>query len=281
MQEKELKAYSDRLASLSDEEIDLAFAAIALAAPKYPQRSLERYGHHIKKIYEDVGLRHADLLEAGAEDNLATRIATLKHIIHDKYEYLGDKETYDSLQNANMIEVIERRKGLPVAISILYLAASHAQGWEAEGLNFPAHFVIRMTKDSERMIIDPFNDMAILDAAGLRHLVKTFIGGAAELSADYYESVSKIDVLIRLQNNLKLRLISIEDYEEALAVVEQMQKVAPKEKRFLLDQGVLLAKLNEKQRAIDALEAYLEGDLTYHDKHDVETFIAELYRSLK
>ncbi|MAS86479.1 MAG: hypothetical protein CMH30_00670 [Micavibrio sp.] len=281
MQEKDLRAYSATLASLPDEEIDLAFAAISLAAPKYPQRVLERYGHHIKKIYDDVGMRHAELLKAGAEDDLATRVAALKHIIHDKYEYVGDKETYDSLQNANMIEVIERRKGLPVAISILYLAASHAQGWSAEGLNFPAHFVIRMTKNAERMIIDPFNDMDILDAAGLRHLVKTFIGGEAELSANYYESVSRIDVLIRLQNNLKLRLISIEDYAEALAVVEQMQKVAPREKRFLLDQGVLFAKLDEKRRAIEALESYLEGDINHHDKHDVEAFIAELYRSLK
>ena len=71
----------------------------------------------------------------------------LAEVIARSYAYRGDGESYDDLQNADLVRVIERRKGLPVALSILYLHVARAQGWDAEGLAFPAHFLIRVGID--------------------------------------------------------------------------------------------------------------------------------------
>lgn len=273
-------AYLNYVAEAKQGEFDVAMAAVALAARDYPGRLLERYINHIKLLHDEVAIRHTELIMAGAMDDVDARIAALKYVIYEKHGYRGDKESYDSLQNANMVEVIERRKGLPVAISILYLSCAHANGWEAEGLNFPAHFIIRMELDGDRRIIDPFNDVKVLQAPDLRQLVKTFLGDKAELSASFYESVSDKDVLIRLQNNLKLRLIEMEAYEEALDIIRQMSVIAPYETRFSLDEGVLLAKLGQKHAAIDKLESYLKSGVSWQEKRDIEAFLFELRTSL-
>ena len=65
-------------------------------------------------------------------------------ILAERHRLLGDDQTYDDLENANLISVIDRRRGLPVALSILYIHAARRQGWPVEGSNFPGHFLIRL-----------------------------------------------------------------------------------------------------------------------------------------
>lgn len=272
--------YIDALAHMAESDIDVAEAAIAIAARGYQGRSLERYIHHIKLMHEQVAARHKELLDAGAIDNVDTRIAALKHVLRDVHDYRGDLEGVDSIVNANMVEVIDNRKGLPVALGILYLSCAHANGWEAEGLNFPGHFILRLAMGGERQIIDPFNDLRKLEAADLRKLAKDYLGDDAELSTEFYTPMTRRDVLIRLQNNIKLRLIEVEDYEEALKIVTEMERVAPEETRLWLDAGVLLAKIGHRQAAIDKLEKYVSTDISWQEKQDIEQFLYELRASL-
>ena len=98
-----------------------------------------------------------------ASGDLAGRARALNEIILLKYGYCGDELTYDDLQNANLMRVIDRRKGLPVVLGILFIDAARAQGWEAAGLAFPGHFLIRLAERAERLILDPFHG-----GAGLR-----------------------------------------------------------------------------------------------------------------
>src|SRR3546814_18868046 len=83
------------------------------------------------------------------------------------------------MSNADMMRVIDRRRGLPVALGILYLHGARAQGWPICGLNFPGHFLLRLDLGAERTIIDPFHGGETRDAAALRALLKTMAGEAA------------------------------------------------------------------------------------------------------
>ena len=138
-------------------------------------------------------------------------------MIASAYGYRGDSETYDDLQNADLARVIERRKGLPVALSILYLHVARAQGWEAEGLAFPGHFLIRVEIDGARHVLDPFND-GLVRAAELRALLQRVLGPQAELSPEHFDPVPDRDVLLRLENNVRLRLAKREDWAGAVAL---------------------------------------------------------------
>lgn len=275
------EAYLDTLGQERDEDIDLGHAALALAAVDHPGVSLDRYIHHLKKLETDVGERYQSLLSSGAQDDAATRLAALKHILADQEGYAGDEEDYDNLDNADLIRVIDRRRGMPITLSILYIHAGRAQGWDVRGLNMPGHFVCRIEQDGKRLIFDPFHRAALLQAPDLRALLKKTHGEKAELSAAFYEPASPRDILIRLNNNLKLRLIEGEDYQAALKIVERMRRIAPQEYRLLLDAGVLYARVGQNLAAARALEGYIDRAPNSRDRQEAALLLNQIRELLK
>src|SRR5258708_6442305 len=149
------------LAAQTSPVLPIAEAALALASFDRPRVGLARYRQHLAAIAHDVG-RHSGAvglqptaLSRGGD--LAARAQALNEIILLKHGYSGDELTYDDLQNANLMRVVDRRKGLPVALGILYLHTARAQGWESVGLAFPGHFLVRLGDGAERLILDPFH----------------------------------------------------------------------------------------------------------------------------
>jgi regulator of sirC expression with transglutaminase-like and TPR domain len=259
-----------------DAEINLFTLALAFAASSHEGISVDKYFSHAAKIAKDVGTRHKALLDAGADDDVAARLAALKHILHDREGYVGDSETYDDLQNADLMRVIDRRKGLPISLCILYINAGRMNGWQIDGLNFPGHFLARIEYKGTRLIFDPFTGCEVMEAPELRQLLKKVRGANAELSADYYKPCSNRDTLIRLENNVKLRLIDAEDYEGALEVIDMMRLFDPNEYRLLLDAGVLYAKTGQRKAASDVLEKYIVITPNPQDKRDAEAILRQI-----
>ena len=258
-----------------DAEIDVAEAALLLAALERPQLSLERYRHHLSLLSRDI----TELAQRqGAADSLAARIAVLNAVLVERYGYRGDSETYEDLHNANLMRVIDRRRGLPVALGILYLHGARAQGWQICGLNFPGHFLLRLDLGAERAIIDPFHGGEPRDAAALRALLKAMAGADAELRPEHTQPMGCRDVLLRLQNNIKLRLVKEERSADALAVLESMLMIAPERAGLWREAGILHSHLDNMRAAILAFEHYLElaapGESGRQD-------IAELLRQLR
>src|SRR5438105_260270 len=210
-----------RLGASGERILPIAEAALALASFERPRVGPARYREHLRLLARDVG-RHA-----GAAGDLGERARALNEVILLKYGYSGDELTYDDLQNANLMRVVDRRKGLPVALGILYMHAGRAQGWDTVGLAFPGHFLVRLADGPERLILDPFHGGQVCGAAELRVLLKAAAGQDSELAPEYYSPVSDRDVLLRLQNNLKARLLQAQRHERAVAVVETMLMLAP------------------------------------------------------
>lgn len=272
-EDKDLILRLRQAGDLSDDELDLAELALLFSERTHPGISTERYFNHIRKLGEEVGWRYSDLIGAGAPEMPETRLAALKHVLADQYGYTGDDENFDDIQNADLIDVIERRKGMPITLSILYILAAKAQGWDVAGLNLPGHFVVRLEMDGNRLIFDPFNRCDVLNAPELRQLLKKTMGPDAELSASYYEPVTVRQILIRLQNNVKIRLIEGEDYEGALRAVETMRAIDPQEYRLLLDEGVLCARTGRAGGAIEALEEYIKLAPNDRDRYDAQVLL--------
>ena len=204
--------------------------------------------------------QHVAAMSAGVADLVRRRGATpesLAEVIAQSYAYRGDSETYDDLQNADLARVIERRKGLPVALSILYLHVARAQGWEAEGLAFPGHFLIRVGMDGARHVIDPFHDGCVRDASDLRELLRQVLGPTAELNPAHFDPVSDRDVLLRLENNVRLRLAKREDWAGAAQSLDRMLAIAPDRPELLFEAGQLNAQLDKRRAAIKAFERFL------------------------
>ncbi|MAE51284.1 MAG: hypothetical protein CMH27_05710 [Micavibrio sp.] len=276
--------YLEAIGHLPDQEIDIAPSAICLAAVsggQYKGRNFDRYFHHLKVIAEEVGQRYESLMEAGADDTPETQIAALKHVLADKFGYCGDEDDYDNLRNADLIAVIDRARGMPIALSILYIHAGRAQGWDVEGINFPGHFMVRIERAGRRVILDPFNGCDLVEAPGLRAMLKNAAGPNAELSSDYFEPCSNRDILIRLQNNIKLRQIEGSDYLGALETIKVMRLIAPQEFRLLLDAGVLYSKTGQMPKAEEALVRYIDQATNPQDRHDAAMLLEQVRAEMR
>ena len=259
-----------------DAELNLFTLALAFAAPSHEGISTDKYFSHATKVSKDVGERYIALLNAGADDDAATRLAALKHILHDREGYVGDTDNYDDLQNADLMRVIDRRKGLPISLCILYIHAGRENGWQVDGLNFPGHFLARIEYKGQRLIFDPFTGCEVMEAPELRSLLKRVRGDKAELSADFYKPCTNRETLIRLENNLKLRLIDAEDYDAAIEIIEMMRLLDPNEYRLLLDAGVLYAKTGRNKAALDVLEKYITLAPNPQDRRDAEAILRQI-----
>lgn len=231
--------------------LPIAEAALALASFDRPRVALTRYRQHLAGLGRDVG-RHP-----GAGGDLDDRVRAVNEIVLLKYGYSGDELTYDDLQNANLMRVVDRRKGLPVAIGILYLHAARSQGWDAAGLAFPGHFLIRLADGADRVIVDPFHGGVTCGAAQLRELLKATAGPEVELTPEHYAPVNDRDVLLRLQNNLKSRLLQAGRYEQALHTVETMLMLAPDLAELWREAGLLNARIGNMRASVGALEEFV------------------------
>jgi regulator of sirC expression with transglutaminase-like and TPR domain len=231
--------------------LPIAEAALALASFERPRVGPKRYREHLQLLARDVGGH------PGAASDLPARAQALNEIILLKHGYSGDELTYDDLQNANLMRVVDRRKGLPVALGILYMHVGRAQGWDTVGLAFPGHFLIRLADGAERLILDPFHGGQVCGAAQLRELLKATMGQDSELQPEHYMPVSDRDVLLRLQNNLKARLIQAQRYEQVATVIETMLMLAPELPELWRESGMLHTQLGNMRSAAAALEQFV------------------------
>ncbi len=266
--------------SVADEEIDLAEAALALGLIFLPGVHVDRCRQHLRKISEQLREECRVASQSGAADDLVLRVKALRKIMHEDNGYDGDEKNYDDIQNVNFIRVIERRKGLPISLGILYIFLARGMGWVCEGLSFPGHFLVRLEAGGDRVILDPFKRGREMDAAALRDLLKSIVGKKAELSHNYYDAVSNRDILVRLVNNLKKRLIDAEDYAEAIRAADAIGAFSPDEYRIYLDKGVLYAKLGKGAEAIEALETYISRTPFAREKQQAHLLLQQIKSAL-
>ena len=254
-----------------DEDIDLAEAALALAALDHPDVSLQRYRDHLSLLAEQVGE-----LNPPDADTLEGRVTALQDVLVGRHGYEGDTLTYDDIQNANMMQVIDRKKGLPVALGILFIQTARAQGWAISGLNFPGHFLVRLEYAGERIILDPFNQGQSRSVMELRDLLKVAAGADAELTPEYYATVGNRDILLRLQNNLKLRFMKADRVDKAAEILDGMLLFAPEEAMLWREAGLLNAHIGNLNAAVGALETFMTLGVNDLLRHQTALLIQQL-----
>ena len=235
-----------RYGRAADSDIDLAAAALALAALTRPETPFAPYRAHLEDLTAGAA--------TSADRDLTARVELLNALLFGQHGYAGDRETYNDLRNANLMSVIDRRRGLPIALGILYIHAARARGWSIEGVNFPGHFLLRLRDGPAAVIVDPFNGGAICETEDLRALVKAMEGADAELRPEHCATASNRQMLLRLQNNIKLRQLRDGKPVDAAETVERMLLIAPDDASLWHEAGVLHGRVGNLRAAVSALE---------------------------
>ncbi|MDF1721262.1 MAG: transglutaminase-like domain-containing protein [Minwuia sp.] len=228
--------------ALSDADLDVAAVALALSIADHPERDPEPYRRHLAEL-------------AATPPVAAPSARWLSERLAGGFDYRGDGQTYDDMRNADMMAVINRRRGLPVALGILYIHVARAQGWTISGLNFPGHFLLRLTVAEGVEIIDPFNAGKTRDIPDLQALLQRLTGREdAKLEAQHMVTVPVRHVLMRLQNNIRIRAEQARDMARAAEILRRISLFAPKEPGVWLDRADLAARSGNLMAAQDILD---------------------------
>lgn len=229
------------LGCLDDEEIRLDLAALELAASD--------------RVRHDLGGPHLllDGLTARLPGHIrgaAARADALAALLAQAEGFSGDSDDYDNPRNADFISVLERRRGLPIALAILYISVARRHGWTAQALGLPGHVLVAVGNDAERVLIDPFHNGRIVDpkSAAARS------NGAALLN--------NRETLIRLVMNQASRASRDGDEGRTLTLYRRLTLVAPGLPNLWWERARLEQKAGDKEAARRSLAAMRE---TTHD----------------
>jgi regulator of sirC expression with transglutaminase-like and TPR domain len=259
-----------------ENEFDIASAALHLAALSRTRPDLAPFETHLAQLGQEL----SETFAKSVDESLTAAAQALTNVLVILNDYRGDDQTYDDLQNADLMNVIERRRGLPVALGILYIHSARSQGWHAHGLNFPGHFLVALEKNSERAIIDPFHEGVSRTPNELRELLKLVAGPDAELSAEMFAPASDRAVLLRLQSNIRLRLVQMRRFEKAVKVVESMLLFAPGQSEIWRDLGMLNAQLGNLSAAIKAFESSIKHENIGSRRQETTALLQALQRRM-
>jgi regulator of sirC expression with transglutaminase-like and TPR domain len=262
------------IGACDDAELDLIDAALVLASLDMRNADLESAHAHVDAMTADVLL-----LARGAQEP-HERASLLAAVIHSRYGYTGDRETYDDAANANMLQVIERRRGLPVALAILYLGIAHRLGWEAAGLNLPGHFIIRIGDADNHVLQDPFDGGATLTTEEVPLKLAPLGLTRDQLRPAMFNPLPMRAVLVRLLNNLAARAEAAKDLRRALELHERMTIMAPHFTGLWWEKARLeraMGRLSAARASLtNMLETTRDSELTQH----IHKAITALARSL-
>ena len=271
---EELRAILRQAGAAPDDAVELAETALALAAIDRPRVPLGWYRGHLAQLVREV--RDEATGPGNRDRGVEGAAAALHGVIAGRHGYQGDTVTYEDMQNANLMRVIDRRKGLPVALGIIYIHVARAQGWGMAGLNFPGHFLVRLEIGGQRAILDPFHAGMARKPSELRDLLKAIAGNDAELRPEHYAPVNDRDILLRLQNNIKLRHLRSQRVDHAIEVVNAMLMIAPGDPMLWREAGLMHAQLGNLNTAVEALERYLACGTSDVLRHETAVLVQRL-----
>jgi regulator of sirC expression with transglutaminase-like and TPR domain len=206
------------LGLVEDGEIELDRAALELAALDHPETDLAGYLDLLDQISERL---HA---WPGAAHGPAEQAERLAEVLANDFGFEGDRQTYDDPANADLIRVIDRRRGLPIALSILYVAQARRLGWNAHALNTPSHVLVAIGS-SQPLVIDPFNSGAVVRPEQLAGHVRAALGRAAK--PENVAPMTNRAALVRLLMNQTTRAEQAGLTERALTLLQRITVVAP------------------------------------------------------
>ncbi len=279
-------AGADRFGELLADEKDrysLAEACLLIAQDAYPGLDVPKYLGEIERM----AARLRGRLPPGADAE--EKVIALNQFLFDDLGFSGNVDDYYDPRNSYLHEVIERRRGIPISLSILYMEIGRKIGLPLEGVSFPGHFLVRLALRGNTLILDPFSGGEPLSEHDLRKLLRRVIAGsgraglrsagdvASELPLDQFlEPAGHRQVLARMLRNLKNIYREKDQPQRLLEVINRMLVVTPEAYVELRDRGLVYQKLEAFRAALKDLNDYLEREPEALDADEIRARVVEL-----
>ena len=266
------------LLARDEAEIDLARACLMIAEDAYPGLDVDGYLGEIERLA--ARLRGRLPPGEGAEG----RVLALNGFLFDELGYSGNADHYYDPRNSYLNEVLDRRTGIPITLSILYLELGWRVGLALEGVSFPGHFLVRLRLRGAMLVLDPFSGGEGQSETDLRQRLQRVIpeGAAGGVPVEtlpldpFLEPAGKRQILARLLRNLKGIYRESGKPERLLEVLNRMLVVAPEAHSELRERGLLYQRMECYRAALKDLQDYSALEPEAPDIDDVRAKVLEL-----
>jgi regulator of sirC expression with transglutaminase-like and TPR domain len=237
----------------------LAPAALIIARVECPRLDSDPYiarldamGDAARRVVE----RHA---ESSGDKSAQSGVKALNEYLFDEMQFTGNRDKYEDPRNSCLNEVLERRTGIPLTLSIVYMEVARRAGLQVDGINFPGHFLVRCPQahSGHQLVIDPFHSGALLSEHNCRLLLQKHVGSEVAFSRSLLAPATRNQILVRMLLNLKRIYVHMRSFPQARDVTELLLALTPSALSELRDRGLLAYQLNDVTGALRDLQAYL------------------------
>lgn len=242
----------EAILALPDEAIDLAQAALLIAREEYPHLEV---GHYLS-VLEGMAATARARLRGG--EGPASRIAHLNQLLFGDLGFRGNLEHYDDPRNSFLNDVLDRRVGIPISLSAIYLEVGRRCGVPLAGVPFPGHFLVRYAgPEPIEILIDPFHRGRLLTRDDCRVLLRERFGDRVPFRPEILRRARNREILERMLANLRLVYEKESDFHRALRAQRSLVRLRPDSPVHLRDRGLLHVRVALFQEAADDLDRYL------------------------
>jgi len=257
-----------------DGPLELLEATLLVALEEYPDLDIRREAARVRIISAE-GARRVE----GCANPFA-RLDGLREFFFDELGFRGNSRRFGDPRNSYVNEVLNRRLGIPLTLSILFMDLALAAGFEVRGVGLPGHFVVRLSLDERSLLVDPFSRSRVISEEDCRELVARTTGRPNLFRQEVLEGIDERAMLGRMLLNLKHIYVGQSDYGRALDAVERLLLVDPGDQAEIRDRGFLKAHLGRPGAAIQDLESYLTGRPQAPDAESVRGRLVFLRRQI-
>lgn len=262
------RAWLEAIARLPDERIDLAEAALWIAAEEQsgcdPTATLGRL--------DELGDWLRDRLGRVRRD--ADRVVTLASFLADEIGLRGNRDDYYEPQNSLLDQVLKRGLGLPITLSLIYIEVGRRVGVPLAGVCYPGHFLVRHAHRSD-LVLDPFDSGRLLTREDLQDLLGSFRGSPIPFNESLLRPASPREILVRLLNNLHHAYLRRGELVRAISVLDRILLFDRRNVQALRDRGLLSLRWGDPEVAWEDLGLYLDLVPDAPDREAVVTVLKE------
>lgn len=235
------------LMQLPDGEIDLGLAALLIAQEEYPELDVDRYLAQL----DELGHQARALLSPAMTER--EQVQMLAQLLVWDHGFHGNEEDYYNPLNSFLNDVLERRTGIPITLTVVFIEVGRRAGVDVRGVGFPAHFLARLGD----VVFDPFHDARILSEDDCRQLLARLSNSGMPFDARYLAPTPARQIVLRMLNNLKHIYLNARYYRKAIGVMNRLLLANPNAVDELRDRGAVYGELKQYAQAKADLEAYL------------------------
>ena len=237
---------------MGQEPVDLARAALAVAREEDPDLDEARYLRLLDTLAEGVQAG----LPAGA--TVERRVGRLNAYLFHELGFSGNQSDYYDPRNSFLNEVLDRRIGIPLTLSIVYMEVGRRCGLRVDGVGFPGHFLCKVHLEGGELVVDPFHRGQLLGVDDLKRRLASAVGEQVKFDLRVLRAARPREILVRMLQNLRSVYQERNDMPRALSAVDRLLLLAPDNVRGLRERAELYEQLGGAAAAAADLEKVLQ-----------------------